>query len=492
MNLAVARFRTLVLSALVLLMLVSLTWLFVSYARQYFFLFDDFALIELARTHSTRQLLAEPLTGFYRPLPFLLLRAETLLFGWDYPAGYLALNLICHALNAMLCAWLASLLLPRRPLVAILTFTLVLASPWATETFLWASGIFDLFAAIGVLTALIGVRLTVQLDSTHRAIGVAMAGAGAIFAVFSKENAVILPALAIAVVLIDRPWFALWRPATRLALIACSVPIALYLLLRAAVLGMLAGGYGEFGTLWHQAPVMENILRYARAFVWAPMPATGDPLRLIAVALLATFVLRTLIVSRGRLFLGIIAAFLIATLPVCWFALSADSTAAGRYAYLPGMLAAIALASGLAMGESLVRVIPIVSVMAYAGASLLYQVGVWSASCDLSRSVLAQLEPYRGRTDLALDIQNLPYMFVEGPYILKAYTFRFYGDDREAPLPPIKARARTVAFASKHRPHEASAGIEAGSDYFDQPPAGLREESIQLEIRSYASVARLM
>jgi len=43
------------------------------------------------------------------------------------------------------------------------------------------------------------------------------------------------------------------------------------------------------------------------------------------------------------------------------------------------------------MGESLAKVIPIVSVMAYAGASLLYQVGVWSASCDLSRSVLAQL-----------------------------------------------------------------------------------------------------
>lgn len=482
--------RTLVLSALVLLMLVSLTTLLVSYARQYFFLFDDFALIELARTHSTRQLLTEPLTGFYRPLPFLLLRAETLLFGWDYPSGYLALNLICHAVNAMLCAWLASLLLPRRPLIAILTFMLVLASPWATETFLWASGIFDLFAASGVLTALIGVRLS--LHSAHRATGVMLAGVGALVAVFSKENAVILPALAVAVVLIDRPWPALWRPATRGALIACSAPIALYLLVRAAVLGMLAGGYGEFGTLWHQAPVLENILRYARAVVWAPMPGLYDPLRLIAVAVLATFVLRTLIVTRSRLFLGIIAAFLIATLPVCWFALSADSTAAGRYAYLPGMLAAIAVASGLAMGESLAKVIPIVSVMAYAGASLLYQVGVWSASCDLSRSVLAQLEPYRGRTDLALDIQNLPYMFVEGPYVLKAYAFRFYGDDREAPLPPIKARTWTVAFAAKHRPHEASAGIEAGSDYFDEPPAGLREETIQLEIRGYSSVARLM
>jgi len=489
-TLAVARLRTPVLSGLVLLVLVSLTTLLINYARQYFFLFDDFALIELARTHSTRQLLTEPLTGFYRPLPFLLLRAETLLFGWDYPSGYLALNLICHAANATLCAWLASLLLPRRPLVAILTFMLVLASPWATETFLWASGIFDLFAAIGVLTALIGVRLT--LDPAQRVIGVVMAGAGATFAVFSKENAVILPALAVAIVLIDRPWLALWRPATRFALVACSVPIALYLLLRAAVLGMLVGGYGEFGTLWHQAPVLQNILRYARAVVWAPMPGLYDPLRLIAVALLATFVLRTLIVTRSRLFLGIIAAFLIATLPVCWFAMSADSTAAGRYAYLPGMLAAIALSSGLAMGESLARVIPIVSVMAYAGASLLYQVGVWSASCDLSRSVLAQLEPYRGRTDLALDIQNLPYMFVEGPYVLKAYAFRYYGDDREAPLPPIKARARTVSFAAKHRPHEASAGIEAGSDYFDEPPAGLREESIHLELSGYSSVARLM
>src|SRR5215470_10294179 len=70
------------------------------YAGRYFFLFDDFALIELARTHTARELLVEPLIGYYRPLPFLILRADTLLFGWDYPAGMLAINLLLHVANA--------------------------------------------------------------------------------------------------------------------------------------------------------------------------------------------------------------------------------------------------------------------------------------------------------------------------------------------------------------------------------------------------------
>src|SRR5690349_887975 len=97
------------LGATMLVVLILLS----SYARHYFFLFDDFALVELARTQTAGQILSQPLIGYYRPLPFLLLRAEWFIFGWDHPAAYLGINLLFHVVNAGLCAWLTWLVLPR-------------------------------------------------------------------------------------------------------------------------------------------------------------------------------------------------------------------------------------------------------------------------------------------------------------------------------------------------------------------------------------------
>jgi hypothetical protein len=491
---------TITATAMAMCAMALLVWVMAAltiYARQYFFLFDDFALIELARTHSAWQLLIEPLTGFYRPLPFLLLRAETRLFGWDHPAGYLAINLGFHLVNATLCAWITSRLLPRTWAAAI-AFVLVLASPWATEGFLWASALFDVSAACGVLIALAGVRLSVEPETrVPRVVHVALAAAGSLLAVFSKENAVVLPALAIAMVLIDRPLRVLIGRSTRLTLIACSLPVLLYLAVRASRLGLLAGAYGDFGELWRQTTVIANIGSYLRASVWLPMrPAwsansfiLSTLVRLCVVVLLLPIVVALLASTRPRLLIGCLAAFLIATLPICWFGLYADSTVGGRYAYLPEMFGAIIWAAALARTLDLsadarrqaIAVVPLAGMMTYAAASLLYQVEVWREACSLSRGVLQQLEVYRGRGDVALAIENMPFMFVEGPYVLKAYAFRLYGDDHQPPLPPLKARAWTVRFGWNNR-IIASPGIDPSADYFDRAPDGLEELVVQLDL----------
>jgi hypothetical protein len=462
------------------------------YAAGYFFLFDDFALIELARTHSMRQLLAEPLIGYYRPLPFLLLRAETFLFGWDHPAGYMAVNLLGHVTNAALCAWLTALIVRR---TAVVAFVFVLASPWATEGFLWMSGIFDLWATMGVLAAVIGVRLTIE-SRTSRA-GIVLAGVGTLIAVFSKENAVVIPALAAVVVLIDQPPLTLFRRDTFLALTVTALPVLLYLVVRAAVIGMLAGAYGDFGSLWRQAPVLTNIYTYFRALIWIPLPtpppygfAWSTVVRLVMLWGLFPIAAITLAVARPRLMLGCLLAFLIATLPVCWFGMSVDSTVAGRYAYLPVMPLAIAFAAGFAClldrFVTTLTLVPLAAALVAMSASMLYQTNVWTASCQLARGVMEQLEPYRGRRDVALELQNVPFMYVEGPYVLKAYAFRFYGDDRRPPLPPVKAHGWTVKYAWNSQPLAAS-GIDPTSDYLDQPPAGMKEETVRLRLRSSGS-----
>jgi hypothetical protein len=469
--------------------------LLLNYVRHYFFLFDDFALVELARTHSFRELLSDPLIGYFRPLPFLLLRLETFLFGWDHPAGYAAVVLAFHLANAAACAWLTSLLLPRSYATPIV-LVLFVASPWATEAFLWASGIFDVMATLGVLIALAGVRLTVSHGTTPRraTTGIALAGAGALLGVFSKESAVVLPALAVVVVLTDQPVRRLGSRPTRLALVACTVPALLYLIVRANVLGVLAGAYGEFGALWgSQASIVANIWSYVRAIVWTPLPPEWlpDPHKLRHTREVTAFVVLPLMLliqafrpRQPRVAALCAVAFLIATLPVCWFGLSPDSTVAGRYAYLPGVWGAILIGAAVAaIAEILTPPAAALSslMLIYGGLSLSYQVDVWTRACQMSRDVLAQLEPYRGRRDVALSIENMPFMFVEGPYVLKAYAFRFYRDDRESPLPPVKALAFTVKFAWNSQT-VATAGIDPSSDYLDRPPAGRTEQSIRLKL----------
>lgn len=488
--------RAVVVRAVCGLVLLALLVLLLNYVRHYFFLFDDFALVELARTHSFSQLLSEPLIGYYRPLPFLLLRLETFLFGWNHPAGYAAVVLAFHLANAAACAWLTFLLLPRSYATPIV-LVLFVASPWATEAFLWASGIFDVMATLGVLIALAGVRLTVSHGMTPRraTAPIALAGAGALLGVFSKESAVVIPALAVVAVLMDQSARRLFSRPTLLALAACSVPALLYLIVRANVLGVLAGAYGEFGSLWQsQASIVANIWSYVRALVWTPLPPAWlpDPHGLRNTRGITVFVLLPLILlmqafrprPRVRVLALCVVAFLIATLPVCWFGLSPDSTVAGRYAYLPGVWGAILIGAAFAAVVEILTPGAValgIIMLIYGGLSLSYQVDIWTRACQMSRDVMAQLEPYRGRRDIALSIENMPFMFVEGPYVLKAYAFRYYQDDHALPLPPIKALGFTVKFAWNSQT-VATTGIDPSSDYPDRPPAGLTEQSIRLKL----------
>jgi protein O-mannosyl-transferase len=82
------------------------------------------------------------LMGVYQPVAWTCLSAESSLWGTD-PRGYHAVNLLLHALNAVLLAWLAGRLIGRASGVSsaavVVATTLYAVHPLRTEIVAWAS-----------------------------------------------------------------------------------------------------------------------------------------------------------------------------------------------------------------------------------------------------------------------------------------------------------------------------------------------------------------
>jgi hypothetical protein len=499
---------------------------FARYARDYFFLFDDFALVHIARSETVARIVSQPLIGFYRPLPFWALRGEALAFSWDSPAAYITVSLLLHGVNAALCFLLTRTFNPPR-FAPALAACLFLLSPWATEAFLWVSGRFDVMATLGTLAALLGVRLAVAAnapgvghsESGNRygrdarvppagprrpglplALAFALALGGSLCGLFSKEHAIVLPALAVLAAAADRPLRSMMRPAPLLAIGATAVPVVLYLVLRASLLGALQGAYGSFSSLWREAHVFNNVWSYLRAFVWVPSRPAWPPqdialttvLSYAFVGVVLPVALISLVWRCRRLAAVCGAGFLVSVVPVSWFGLSAQSTIGGRFAYLPAIWLIIALACGLAAAidalparfkvpAPLIAGLVLPLTFGYMGASLLYQVELWQLACRLSKTTFEQVERYRGRTGMALEIENMPHISAEGPYVLKAYAFRFYRDGESQPLPPINAHMALVKLAWNGQ-DVATLGVDATSDFTAGVPAGLALEHIRLTL----------
>jgi hypothetical protein len=484
-----------VVAAITGLTLVIAAAAFVQYARRYFFLFDDFALVHIARSETVSRIVSQPLIGFYRPLPFWVLRGEALAFSWDSPSAYIAVSLLLHAANAALCFLLTRTFNPPR-FAPALAACLFLMSPWATEAFLWVSGRFDVMATFGTLVALLGVRLAVA----GRPLAFALALGGSLCGLFSKEHAIVLPALAVLAAAADRPLRSLMRPAPLLAIGATAVPVVLYLALRASLLGALQGAYGSFSSLWGQAHVLENVWSYLRAFAWVPSRSAILPqdvtlsavLRYAFAGVVLPIAAIALVWRHRRLAAICAGGFLISVVPVSWFGLSSQSTIGGRFAYLPAIWLVIALACGLAaaidalparvkLPAPLVAGFVLLVTFGYMGASVLYQVELWQLACRLSKTTFEQVERYRGRTGIALEIENMPHISAEGPYVLKAYAFRFYRDGESRPLPPINAHMALVKLAWNGQ-DVATLGVDPTSDYTAGVPAGLTPEHIRLTL----------
>ena len=351
----------------------------------------------------------------------------------------------------------------------------------------WVSGGFDVLAASGTLVALHGGLAFCGADrSGSAAVGLTACAIGTLLALFAKESAVALVGVFLLVAA-AQPSDVGWRRAGGIALLMLTATIA-YLAIRRTVLSSLGGGvYGNWFALMAQADPVANLGSHAQAMlVWpsphdARMRTTGlmtiaGPLASVSIALL----LAAALCLRRWVGAWLVLAALLVLLPVLWLGLAPGTSGGGRVLYLPGVL--FSLLAGLGAQASIAArpawlrwtaVGTVAMLLGTAVGSQHTQAAIWAQAGQLSRATVHAFRPYVG-TQEALHIDNLPFWFEEGPYVIKSYAFGYYYFP--AVVPPVSATALSLVSV-EGRPRVTTRQAEPGV-----PPAAEADRRVQLAI----------
>ena len=438
-------------------LLVSVGWS-AFLVREYFFVFDDFALVGDASTHSAAALVTTSLFGFFRPAVFLVVKAETLWFGWEHPWGYLLASHAWHLANVLLLWALARRLGLLQP-AAIAAASLFAVSPWATEATAWASGRFDVLCTTGILTSvLMAVRLTGASPGWRRWRDVAIGLAGVALAVCSKEVGVVAPVLVIAATFASSAG-SRWHAASGIYVAGSAAIVAAYLIVRAGLLPELAGPYGRWSALAASTDLPMNALTYLRSFIALPLPwlkpgVSLSPYVSVTAAVVAVVIMALGARHRPRAVTLALVAFACVIAPTIWLPMLSATTAGGRFLYLPGvwvcLVAGAAISAGLQPGITDRRARAIatataaafLAVAAIALVSLVHQGRTWTMGYRLSRTTIVAFDAMIDRGIEAVFMPDLPFWFAEGPYVLKDYAFgRYYAGHG---VPRVRAREMKI------------------------------------------------
>jgi hypothetical protein len=470
--------------------------LHVQHAREYFYLFDDFALVGQTRAYGLAQLVSLPIFGFYRPLVFASAHLQAHFFGWAHPAGYAFVSLFIHAANAWLCAALArNLGLGRSGGAA--AFTLALLSPWAVEAYYWLSGQFDLYSALGVLLSVNAAVWSVRCErGASRWAALALVVLGAIVAVASKENGVILPGCTLMLGVAALPRVSATharRVSAALGLQAAAVVI--YFFSRTTVLSTLGGAYGDFATLLRDANLLTNVFSYVKTLTLIPFSSRDVIQDILVVALariptllvcLPACVIALMHASVRRRAAGVFGSLLLSIAPVMWFGVLPSDTS--RFVYLPGLFYCLLLAAGWSRIYStrdgrtyrqVATVVAVAVILASCVVSRAYQQKSWVAAARLSEHSIQrmgdalQMAPPEPRFRFVLT--GVPARMAHGPYVTRDYAFQYYfglEGDRivgvSATLLSVDGRCATAfapaVFASRSGPTDAAPLVRVGPD----------------------------
>lgn len=314
---------------------------------------------------------SNPSVGLYRPLTTLsYLLNYAVLGNGPEPAGYHWINLALHASNVTLAYALAialfSEIAPAFALAAIWGL-----HPLLTESVTNIVGRADLLAAFGVLAGLLCYLKAASAESRFRpAWWMALMAAQAI-GIFSKESAIVLPALMLSY---DFIWTkrSTWRALVP-AYVATLLPLAAFFYMRAQLQMHMSIPYADNPLVgagfWASRLTAVKVLgEFLRLFLW-PSPLSADysfnavPLFGQASkwedvkALLALTVCVALVLLMVRLAvrarrqekpaLFFLSFFFIAILPTSNLILLIGSIMAERFLYLPSIGLAGAVAAAL-------------------------------------------------------------------------------------------------------------------------------------------------
>ncbi len=356
------------------------------------FVYDDRSLIQdnpwVAQPGHALDIVTRPLFGhvnegesshaYYRPVPVLAFRALYGLFGGS-PLPFHLLNVALHLIASLVLFKLARRLFQGRRWereCAFAAAALFAVHPAPSEAVAWISGIMDVLSVTAGLGAL--VLLTGSVSRT-RTVAAALTW---LMALFSKEVALVVPALLLVFDLSRRSIHpergASWWLRRYLPLAAV---LAIYVVVRIAVMPVRpTSAHVGLSAVQILASALALFGRYVGLLAWPatlnvvhPFSPTGSlvaPAALVGGGCLA--LLGAALYYCRRTAIGVGAAwFVIALLPVLYVPMLGTSAFAERYAYLASAGFAICVAGALelsgalgALAHGAARVVVVLAVVA--------------------------------------------------------------------------------------------------------------------------------
>jgi hypothetical protein len=313
------------------------------------FLSDDFGWIFLVKQNGPLGIWSSEGFRFLRPIISISLYLDYRLWGLN-PVGYHLTNVLVHALNSVLVYGIAARLFKpaladerTRMNAALACGLFFLVLPSHTESVTWISGRTDLIATAFYLGAFASY-LTYRTTNAARSLIASLGLLG--LALLSKEIAITFPIVVggyeLYRYLHGRPAAAL-RAAFGLTALYTALVTA-YVMMRAAIIGSLVGGYGTAVHLaiYPLALVRTTMTSITRIFLPGVSLWQGLPIGILGVLLLmlvgGVFVMKLRGQAEARLlFAFLLAAALIQLLPIINLSPSPTKTTGERFIYFPSV-----------------------------------------------------------------------------------------------------------------------------------------------------------
>ncbi len=381
--------------------------------------------------------------SFFRPVVSLSFWLDAMLWG-PHARGFHVSNVSFHIGTALAVGWLAMRLsradgpaAPRVWLAGALLFTVL---PSHSEAVGWISARVDLLSALGAVGSLVFyVRFREHGGRGHLA-GSLVALA---FGLLSKESVLLTPLILVVIEIVH------FESSPRRAVVRV-LPFfllgAVYVLVRAVMVGDLVGGYGATRHL-DLTPLARN-LRTFPVRVWLP-PLDGDAYvvcaRVIFVVAGGAFGVALWRDRRRALRFGLASAvaFYAAAAPMLTLWVSRELSSGERFLYWPSAVACVVVvAAGSRFARHRVFPIVLLSVVVVAGAISYRGVVPWARAGQeteaVARAIAALPEQRRTLVGPLLDSRQGIYMFRNA----FEYAMRLYSDTPRAtiPLAPIRFR----------------------------------------------------
>ena len=439
--------------------LVALTFILLLallYSSTYFFVFDDTALLAVARDSSIEHLLARQTMGFWRPAGMLTHKLNLELFGWESAGWFSVLGIAIHAASALLILRLA-LRLGFGNFASTVAFMMFLASPWATEALMWMSAQFDVFAVFFMLVALNAVDSFVRASNqAMRLLALLVMSSAFTISLLYKENAVV--AFIFTTLIAWRinhlnTKTRNWMPVLTVGATSLALTLT-FVLVRNQIMDGLNGPYGSLASMWEGRDLRANAITYLDSLssLFSRLPNNIQPL---AVAFLL-FVVLSLAASfrRPGTALVLLGSLAITLLPTLWSGVSAETTVASRFTYLPGVVWALTVGFGsgqlwewlssLDRGTLRTTMRTLwcgLTAMALTSAMVatLYQSQWWRFAVNSGRLVVDFTVASSNADTSCIYVTNLPSGTFEGPHVLKSYNLSHHFAARGLPTPAFRS-----------------------------------------------------